>query len=66
METAVEQVEWWWLLQRARRDPARFVERAAFHLFIVQATEGPDPANLLLLSARFVAQGQEVPVWLFR
>ena len=62
---------WCWLgwqlqLQRARMDPARYIDRAASHVEGEWRYERINPGVLLHVAARFVEDGQEVPRWLFR
>jgi hypothetical protein len=66
MQGLVEEVEWWWLLNRASADPAKFIERAAWHLFEARSFVDERAGMLLFTAARFAAQGAEVPAWLFR
>jgi hypothetical protein len=54
----LDRVRWFFLLWRARRDPAKFVERAGWHV-------DPDEAGSQLISAsRYVAAGEDIPRWL--
>jgi hypothetical protein len=55
----LDRVRWFFLLARVRRDPARFLERAAWHV------EDPETASLLMVAARYAHAGKDVPKWLF-
>ena len=66
MGNFVEYVEWVLLMHRVRRDPAKFIERAAWHLWPDYGGTRRSAFSLMLAAARFVAQGAEVPAWLFR
>jgi hypothetical protein len=66
MQNFVEYVEWVLLMLRVRRDPAKFIERAAWHLVLDEGRKYERTGGLLRTAARYVASGQEVPVWLFR
>jgi hypothetical protein len=66
MDYVLELVNWLWLMQRVKRDPARFLERAAFHLGPVRSAGEPDAGSLLMVAPHFVAQGKEPPSWLFK
>ncbi|HWY55740.1 MAG TPA: hypothetical protein VNZ03_14830 [Terriglobales bacterium] len=66
MHNLLEVVEWWWLLRRVRSDPAKFIERAAWHVVDDPVEPSGSGWSGLMCAAHYVADGQEVPAWLFR
>lgn len=66
MRDLVEIEEWWRLMHRVQSDPAKFIERAAWHLWMAERFVYLDAATALLISAKYMRSGQEIPEWLFK
>lgn len=54
----VDNLRMWLLLLRVRTDPARFLERAGWHV------EDTDAGSCLISASRYVAAGEAIPRWL--
>ena len=60
MRFLFDHVAMFFVLRRARRDPAKLLERAAWHV--------PSwfTGSLLMVAAQYVHAGKDVPKWLFK
>ncbi|HKM99474.1 MAG TPA: hypothetical protein VJX23_03080 [Candidatus Binataceae bacterium] len=56
----LDHVRMWFVLARAHRHPARFVERAGWRV------EDLETARLLMMAAHYVHAGKDIPQWLFQ
>jgi hypothetical protein len=65
MQGLIAIVDWALLLHRARRSPAMFLERAGCHLQAEHTGEAAFAASLLFTASHYVADGREMPQWLW-
>jgi hypothetical protein len=66
MRSLIDWVDSVLLNMRARRDPAKFIERAAWHLVPINETFYEAAPGLLLIAAEYIKHGEEIPAWLFQ